>query len=183
MDISLESPGLAHPALSLSLCASRPSAFGAGRPPSDEKACPLRQLHHQLCICRPSNMPRFRPPATLTAVTGYSSSSPLFFGRPIFASRPLRSPYASFPTRPLPQCYPGRRCATGKPCRAATSPAPRCCLLTRPRCRLDNVGPKTVSPRLPDPGAGRGKTFDLSLRAVAGEPQVTTRTAAAEPVR
>src|SRR6516225_8951259 len=55
--------------------------------------------------------------------------------------------------------------------------------LTPPRCRLDNAAPKTVSPRLPDPGAGRAKTFDLSLRAVAGAPQLTVRTAAAQLVR
>ena len=42
----------------MSLCASQPSAM-ARAGPSEEKACPLRQLHHQLCICRPRNMPRF----------------------------------------------------------------------------------------------------------------------------
>ena len=53
--------------------------------------------------------------------------------------------------------------------------------LTPRRRHLDNIDPETVLPRLPDPGAGRGQNTRFELRSVAGEPQMTMRSAPQPP--
>src|SRR5262249_38129222 len=78
----------------LLLCVSQPSAkrsYGAGRPVCvvevEARACPLGSYFGGASVSTARAACPLVASAAVTAVTGYSSNSPLFFGRPICASQ------------------------------------------------------------------------------------------------
>src|SRR5262252_4903428 len=79
----------------LGRCTSAKRSYGAGRPVCvvevGARACPLRQYFGGASVSTARAACPLSASAAVTAVTSYSSNSPLFFGRPICA---LRSPFS-----------------------------------------------------------------------------------------